>query len=159
MTAAATITPSVDRDALDRLFDVSGLRVFLPGGYGALGESIAWGFAQRGARVTIAGPSGRKSECLAAKIRAEGGVARGRELDARSVEEIRSVVDSVAAEDGGITVTSTQHVAVWYRDEQRLYACRVTHVLEAQGDNFLIRSKTVELLNPESPQRSLIIYL
>ena len=64
-----------------------------------------------------------------------------------------------AAEDGGITVTSTQHVAVWYRDEQRLYACRVTHVLEAQGDNLLIRSKTVELLNPESPQRSLIIYL
>jgi gluconate 5-dehydrogenase len=104
MTAAATITPSVDRDALDRLFDVSGLRVFLPGGYGALGESIAWGFAQRGARVAIAGPSGRKSECLAAKIRAEGGVARGRELDARSVEEIRSVVDSVAAEDGGIDV-------------------------------------------------------
>ena len=34
---AETITPRVDLEAIDRLFTVRGLRVFIPGGYGALG--------------------------------------------------------------------------------------------------------------------------
>jgi len=56
-------------------------------------------------------------------------------------------------------VTSNQHVVVWYRDEQRVYAYRGTHELIPTDDGFLIASKRVDLINPAAPQRSLTIYL
>jgi NAD(P)-dependent dehydrogenase (short-subunit alcohol dehydrogenase family) len=98
------LTPRVDLAALDNLFDVAGRRVFIPGGYGAIGEAVAWGFARRGARVTIAGPSGDKAERLASDIRASGGDARGLALDARSTAAIAEVTGAVAEEFGGIDV-------------------------------------------------------
>lgn len=58
-----------------------------------------------------------------------------------------------------ISVSSTQHVAVWYRDEQRLYAYRGTHLLIPAQESFLIQQKRVDLLNPAAPQKSLTIYL
>lgn len=63
--------------------------------------------------------------------------------------------------NGDICVTSNQHVVVWYREEQQVYAYRGTHILvpEPSGDAFKIRQKRVDLINPEAPQRSLIIYL
>jgi len=59
------------------------------------------------------------------------------------------------------TVTSNQHVVVWYREEQRLYACKVSHRLriEGEGEDFKILEKRVDLINPSAPQQSLIIYL
>jgi NAD(P)-dependent dehydrogenase (short-subunit alcohol dehydrogenase family) len=98
------LTPRVDLAALDNLFDVAGQRVFIPGGYGAIGEAVAWGFARRGARVTIAGPSGDKAERLASDIRASGGDARGLALDARSTAAIAVVTGAVAEDLGGIDV-------------------------------------------------------
>ena len=100
----ATLTPPIDMDALDRLFDVRGQRVFLPGGYGAIGEAIAWGFARRGARVAIAGPSPHKAERLAAAIRGSGGDAAGLELDARSTASISEAASAAAAHLGGIDI-------------------------------------------------------
>ena len=54
--STARITPQVETTRLDQLFDLAGVRVFIPGGYGALGEAIARGFAHHGAAVAIAGP-------------------------------------------------------------------------------------------------------
>ena len=107
MTVASpteTVTPHVDTAALARLFDIDGMRVFLPGGYGALGEAIAWGFAQRGAKVAIAGPSGEKAEALAGEIRAAGYIAEGLLLDARDTNAIAEVTDTVVDRFGGIDV-------------------------------------------------------
>ncbi|GGK20545.1 SDR family NAD(P)-dependent oxidoreductase [Salinarimonas ramus] len=101
---APSLTPRVDPDALDRLFDVSGLRVLVPGGYGAIGEAIATGFARRGAVVTVAGPSQAKAETLAGALDPEGMRAHGLALDARSVPAIRETVDRAAAAMGGIDV-------------------------------------------------------
>lgn len=61
--------------------------------------------------------------------------------------------------EGALRVTSNQHVVVWYRDEQRVYAYRGEHVLIAQGGSFKILSKRVTLINPDAAQRSLTIYL
>lgn len=102
--ADETITPSVDLNALDALFDLSGKRVFLPGGYGALGEAIAWGLARRGASVAIAGPSAEKAERLAEQLARKGGAARGYGLDARDTGAIGAVVDRVADALGGIDI-------------------------------------------------------
>ena len=107
MTVASpteTVTPHVDMAALGRLFDIDGMRVFLPGGYGALGEAIAWGFAQRGAKVAIAGPSGEKAEVLAGNIRAAGYIAEGLLLDVRDTNAITEVTDMVVDRFGGIDV-------------------------------------------------------
>ena len=54
------ITPTIDFAAeLTDLFDMRDKVVFIPGGYGGIGEAIAWALALAGARVTIAG-TGRR---------------------------------------------------------------------------------------------------
>jgi benzoate/toluate 1,2-dioxygenase beta subunit len=60
---------------------------------------------------------------------------------------------------GDLRVSSNFHVVMWYRDEQRVFAGTYEHHLQAHGDDFLIRHKKVELLNPDAPQKSTIIYL
>jgi gluconate 5-dehydrogenase len=104
LPAEASLTPRVDLAALDGLFTVAGLRVFVPGGYGALGEAIAWGFARHGARVAIAGPNRDRAEALAHAIRETGGEVVAFLLDARSTRSVAEATDAVAAHLGGIDV-------------------------------------------------------
>ncbi len=98
------LTPKIDLAAMDRLFDLKGLRAFIPGGYGALGEAIAWGFARYGAEVAIAGPSAEKAAALAGSIAAGGSRAVGLGLDARHPKEIERVVADVVEQLGGIEI-------------------------------------------------------
>jgi NAD(P)-dependent dehydrogenase (short-subunit alcohol dehydrogenase family) len=100
----ARLTPPVDPAAIARLFDIRGLRVFIPGGYGAIGEAIARAMGQLGARVAIAGPDGQKAMALADSIAARQGEAYGFTLDARSTASISAVTDAVAKTLGGIDV-------------------------------------------------------
>jgi gluconate 5-dehydrogenase len=104
MNRQTGLTPEIDPDRIDRLFDVSGLRVFLPGGYGAIGEAIAIAMARRGAQVIVAGPSAAKAESLAARLVAGGGRAEGIALDARSVADITRATAQAVALMGGIDV-------------------------------------------------------
>jgi NAD(P)-dependent dehydrogenase (short-subunit alcohol dehydrogenase family) len=99
-----SLTPRVDLAALDHLFNLQGLRAFVPGGYGALGEAIAWGLTRYGAQVAIAGPMAAKAEKLAQQISATGARAIGIGLDARSTREITEVVDHIADTLGGIDI-------------------------------------------------------
>lgn len=64
-----------------------------------------------------------------------------------------------ATERGDLIVTSRFHVVLWYREEQRVYAGTCEHHLQHQPEGFSIRHKRVDLINPEAPQKSLIIYL
>ncbi len=98
------LTPKIDLAAMDRLFDLTGLRVFIPGGYGALGEAIAWGLSRFGAEVAIAGPSGEKAEALAAAIGKTGSKAVGMALDARYPKQIERAVEDMVASLGGVDV-------------------------------------------------------
>ncbi len=99
-----SLTPDIDPSAMDRLFDISGLRVFIPGGYGAIGEATALVMARRGAHVAIAGRSPSRAEELAERIRTAGGRAFGFAMDARSTADIAAATARVAAEFGGIDV-------------------------------------------------------
>tara|TARA_B100000287_G_scaffold422355_1_gene464202 strand:- start:1241 stop:1720 length:480 start_codon:yes stop_codon:yes gene_type:complete len=58
-----------------------------------------------------------------------------------------------------IDVTSNMHVIVWYREEQQIYAAKCKHILLKQNGEFKIRLKRVDLINPEAPQKSLVVYL
>lgn len=100
-----TITPEVDfTHALTGLFDLSGQVAFVPGGYGGIGEAIAWGLAMHGARVVVAGRSLEKAELLTQQISNAGFSAEGIVLDVESVDDIRGAVDAVAERNGGIDI-------------------------------------------------------
>jgi len=100
----ARLTPSLDPGSIARLFDIRGLRVFIPGGYGAIGEAIALAMGQFGGRIAIAGPNAERADALAARIGGEGGEAHGFTLDARFTNAIQAVTDRVAERLGGIDV-------------------------------------------------------
>jgi len=72
------ITPDIDFSTeLAGLFDLKGKVAYLPGGYGGIGEAIAWGLALQGAKVVVSGRSREKAEKLADQIQADGHQALG----------------------------------------------------------------------------------
>ena len=99
-----SLTPTIDSAQIDRLFDIRGQRVFVPGGYGAIGEAIALSMGRMGASVAVAGPRLEKAEALASRIRELGGTAHGIRLDASSVESIGEATAQAIALMGGVDV-------------------------------------------------------
>ena len=76
------ITPTIDFAAeLTDLFDMRDKVVFMPGGYGGIGEVIAWALALAGAHVTIAGRDAGKAQALAGALVEHGLKADGIALD------------------------------------------------------------------------------
>jgi len=105
MTASnSTLTPQIEPKSLDNLFCVKDMRVFIPGGYGAIGEAAAWGFARHGARVAIAGPNTQRAASLADAICNAGGDAIALHLDARQVSSINATSEAVIQDFGGIDI-------------------------------------------------------
>jgi NAD(P)-dependent dehydrogenase (short-subunit alcohol dehydrogenase family) len=97
------ITPRIDFAAdMAGLFDLRGKSAYLPGGYGGIGEAMAWALAIAGAKVAVSGRDAGKARALAEQLRAAGHEAVGIAMDAHSVTDIRDSVDQVAQEFGGI---------------------------------------------------------
>ena len=83
------ITPSIDFvSELANPFGLDGKVAYLPGGYGGLGEAIAWSLALAGARVVVSGRSRDKAEALAGRLRDGGHEAAGLAMDVTSVDQI-----------------------------------------------------------------------
>lgn len=101
---SSSLTPRIDLAVIDRLFSIDGLHVFIPGGYGAIGEAIAWAMARHGAHVSIAGPNRDRADALASAIRAKDAVAAAVGLDARNVGSVQSAVDAAIATFGAIDI-------------------------------------------------------
>ncbi len=99
-----SLTPEIDLARIDRLFEISGTRVFIPGGYGAIGEAISIAMGRLGAEVVIAGPSAHKAAALAKRIVDLGGRAHGLFLDAKDVIGIESCASEAVSLMGGIDV-------------------------------------------------------
>lgn len=99
------ITPTIDFAAeLTDLFDMRDKVVFMPGGYGGIGEAVAWALALAGAHVTVAGRDAEKAQTLASALVEHGLAADGIALDVESLPSIRDAVDSVAERHGRIDV-------------------------------------------------------
>jgi NAD(P)-dependent dehydrogenase (short-subunit alcohol dehydrogenase family) len=86
------------------LFDLREQVAYIPGGYGGIGETIAWALAHHGATVAVSGRSREKAETAAARLRAAGHHASGLAFDAHSVGSIRESVDAVAGEHGRLDI-------------------------------------------------------
>lgn len=96
------ITPKLDPgSAFAGLHSAAGKIAYVPGGAGGLGEAIAWGLAELGARVVIGDMNAAKVDRLVEAMRAQGREARGVTFDARSVADIGRSVDGVCDLYGG----------------------------------------------------------
>ncbi len=104
MNQQPSLTPKIDPDSIGKLFDIEGQRVFLPGGYGAIGEALSMAMGLRGAEVAIAGPRIEKAEALASRIREAGGIAHGFHVDGQSVASIEDATQAAIDAMGGIDV-------------------------------------------------------
>lgn len=99
------ITPRIDFTfALTGLFNLRGKIAYVPGGYGGIGEAIAWGLAIAGARVAVSGRDGQKAAKVAQALEAAGHESLGLAMDAHSVTSIQDSVDSVAQHFGGLDI-------------------------------------------------------
>src|SRR5437868_1749913 len=99
------ITPRIDfKRELSGLFDLKGKVACVTGGYGGLGEAIAWGLALHGAKVAVLGRSIDKAAALAGELEDAGHEAVGIAMDAHAVADIRRAIDDVADHFGGIDI-------------------------------------------------------
>jgi len=97
------VTPQIDfQTELSGFNDFTDQVAYLPGGYGGLGEAIAWGLAMRGAKVVISGRNEDKATKLAGDIAAAGFAATGIQCDATNVDSIKKSTDAVVDTYGGI---------------------------------------------------------
>jgi len=97
------ITPRIDfTRELSGLFDLQGKVAYVPGGYGGIGEAIAWALAMAGAKVVVSGRDESRARALADALRAAGHDALGLAADAHSVDSLQASVDSVAERYGRV---------------------------------------------------------
>jgi NAD(P)-dependent dehydrogenase (short-subunit alcohol dehydrogenase family) len=103
--APSRITPQVDfQRELAPLFDLMGKVAYVPGGYGGIGEAIAWGLAMRGAAIAVSGRDKAKADAMAARLRESGHDALGVAMDANRVSDIKRSVAAVAKRFGTIDI-------------------------------------------------------
>ncbi|MBB6561848.1 gluconate 5-dehydrogenase [Acidovorax soli] len=99
------ITPRIAfAQELSGLFDLAGKVAYVPGGYGGIGEAIAWALALAGAKVAVSGRDAARAQALAAELQAAGHEALGLAMDAHSVPSIRDSADAVAAHFGQLDI-------------------------------------------------------
>jgi NAD(P)-dependent dehydrogenase (short-subunit alcohol dehydrogenase family) len=99
------MTPKIDfTQALSGLFDLRGKIAYVPGGYGGIGEAIAWGLALAGARVAVSGRDEGKALAVAAALQSAGHDALGLAMDAHSVPHMQVSVETVAKHFGALDI-------------------------------------------------------
>lgn len=86
------------------LFDLSGKVVYMPGGYGGIGEAVAWALCMHGAKVVFSGRNGDKAAALAETLAAKGFAADGFACDVTDVGQIRDSVDRIVRDHGGVDI-------------------------------------------------------
>lgn len=100
-----SLTPRIDfTKALTGLFDLSGKVAYVPGGYGGIGEAIAWALAMAGAKVAVSGRDEGKARDVAAALCAASHDAIGLAMDAHSVPNMQASVDAVAGHFGRLDI-------------------------------------------------------
>src|SRR3954454_21272831 len=83
---------------------VKGLTVLVTGAASGMGRATARVFAAEGANVAVTDVAGEGAQAVADDIAAKGEAAKAWRLDVASADDIRAVVDAVAAHFGGLDI-------------------------------------------------------
>jgi gluconate 5-dehydrogenase len=146
---ASGITPRIDfTRELAGFHDLRGQAAFVPGGYGGIGEAIAWTLAMAGASVMIAGRSAANAEKLAALLRAAGHAAQGVAMDARALADIRTATDATVDAFGRLDILVN---CIGIQREQRLL--EVTE--DAYDDVYRVNLKAAMFLAQAAARRQI----
>jgi NAD(P)-dependent dehydrogenase (short-subunit alcohol dehydrogenase family) len=94
----------VNRDAFDRLFDMTGRTVIVTGGTRGIGLALAEGYVLAGARVVVASRKPEACEKAAQHLRGLGGEALGVPTHLGNVDDLGALVARTVEEFGGIDV-------------------------------------------------------
>lgn len=98
---------------MNGLFDVSGRTVLVTGGGRGIGEMIARGFAEAGARVYVASRRREACEAVAQDLRASGHDAIALEANLSSEAGCRALADEVASREERLDVLVNNAGATW----------------------------------------------
>jgi NAD(P)-dependent dehydrogenase (short-subunit alcohol dehydrogenase family) len=94
----------VDRQAFDRLFDLTGRTVIVTGGTRGIGRALAEGFVLAGARVVVASRKPDACEQTAAHLRDLGGQAIGVPTHLGDIDALGALVEHTVYEFGGVDI-------------------------------------------------------
>jgi NAD(P)-dependent dehydrogenase (short-subunit alcohol dehydrogenase family) len=94
----------VDRQAFDRLFDLTGRTVIVTGGTRGIGRALAEGFVLAGARVVVASRKPDACEQTAAHLRDLGGQAIGVPTHLGEIDALGALVERTVDEFGGVDI-------------------------------------------------------
>jgi len=94
----------VNREAFQRLFDMTGRTVIVTGGTRGIGLALAEGFVLAGARVVVASRKPDACEHAAKHLRELGGQAIGVPTHLGNVDDLAALVQRTVDEFGGIDV-------------------------------------------------------
>jgi NAD(P)-dependent dehydrogenase (short-subunit alcohol dehydrogenase family) len=100
----APVPGSAPETELGSLFRLDGTRALIVGGYGGIGRVTSELFAEAGAAVAIACRSEDKAGELAGELEAAGHRAVGARVDLADRDSAHAVVETTAAELGGLDV-------------------------------------------------------
>lgn len=94
----------MNRDAFDRLFDMTDRTVIVTGGTRGIGLALAEGFVLAGARVVVASRKPDACEHAAKRLRELGGQAIGVPTHLGDIQALAALVERTVDEFGGIDV-------------------------------------------------------
>ncbi|HKP41373.1 SDR family oxidoreductase [Mycobacterium sp.] len=94
----------MNRDAFDRLFDMTDRTVIVTGGTRGIGLALAEGFVLAGARVVVASRKPDACEHAAKRLRELGGQAIGVPTHLGDIQALAALVEHTVDEFGGIDV-------------------------------------------------------
>jgi gluconate 5-dehydrogenase len=89
---------------IDRLFGLSGRIALVTGSSAGIGEALARGLAEAGARVIVNGRTATKVDAVVASIRAAGGGADGAAFDVTDPKAVEEAAERVERDIGPIDI-------------------------------------------------------
>ena len=131
----------MNREAFDRLFDMTDRTVIVTGGTRGIGLALAEGFVLAGARVVVASRKPDACEHAAKRLRELGGQAIGVPTHLGDVEAFAALVERTVDEFGGIdvVVNNAANALAQPLGEMTVYAWTKSFEVNLRGPVFLVQ--------------------
>jgi 2-deoxy-D-gluconate 3-dehydrogenase len=128
---------------INQLFDLSGKAAIVTGGNGGLGLAMAQGLARAGANIVVAARNPSKTKDAVSQIQAQGGQARGIQVDVTQESEIQRMVAQTVDTFGRIDILVNNAGVTMRKEPQDLTAEEWDQVLDVNLRAAFLTAKAV----------------